>query len=274
MRLSVDVDRKSFNGKARRQDIISDVHLSVAEGAITCLYGPSGCGKTTFLRIIAGLDVDYDGSVVLDGRSVTGPTQEIGMVVQSHVDYDWLTVKGNLTFGLRYTRKGRASGFLRRVVGGVDETLAEREALRLADLVGLSSEDLSKHPDELSGGMKQRMAFGRSLLLSPKILLLDEPFSNLDFESRQALQDVVLRVRDNFGTSFVCVSHDPEEVLYLADEVIVLGDSPTTAIHRFRPDLPFSGQNEARYTKEFQVAKKELRSWLNRNGDRERVGES
>jgi NitT/TauT family transport system ATP-binding protein len=186
------------------------------------------------------------------------------MVVQTHVDYNWLTVKGNLTFGLRYIRKGRASGFLRSILGGVDESLVEEEALRLADLVGLSPEDLSKHPDELSVGMKQRMAFGRAILLRPKVLLLDEPFSSLDFESRQALQNLVLRVRKELGTSFLCISHDPEEVLYLADEVIILGESPATVVHRFRPTLPFRGNDDARYTGEFQVAKRDLQEWLNK----------
>lgn len=264
-RLSIDVQLKSFAAKRGDQQVLRNVSLSVPEGGITCLYGPSGCGKSTLLRIIAGLDDDYAGDIVLDGDRITKPTQNIGMVVQSHVDYDWLTVQGNLTFGLRYTQNRRKNSFLPRILGKVDSRTAESEALRLADLVGLLREDLSKHPDQLSGGMKQRMAFGRALLLSPRLLLLDEPFSSLDFESRQALQDVVLRVRQEFGTSFVCVSHDPEEVLYLADEVVVLGNAPATVVHRFSPKLPFHGESEARYTEQFQKAKKELRSWLNGN---------
>ena len=264
MGLSVNIRNKSFNGQAKQQQILSDVVFDVPAGTITCIYGPSGCGKTTCLRAIAGLDSDYAGSVTLDDKTVTSPTQEIGMVVQTHVDYNWLTVKGNLTFGLRYTQKGRANGFLRSLLGGVDESLAEEEALRLADLVGLSAEDLSKHPDELSVGMKQRMAFGRAILLRPKVLLLDEPFSSLDFESRQALQNLVLRVRKELGTSFLCISHDPEEVLYLSDEVVILGESPATVVHRFRPTLPLRGNDDARYTGEFQVAKRDLQEWLNK----------
>jgi NitT/TauT family transport system ATP-binding protein len=137
------------------------------------------------------------------------------------------------------------------------------EAERLAKIVGLSQSDLAKYPEEISGGMKQRMAFARALLPNPQVLLLDEPFSSLDFESRQSLQDVVLRVRDELGTAFVCVSHDPEEVLYLADEVFVLSGTPATIVHRARPKLPYHGTGEKRYTQEFQLAKKELQSWLN-----------
>lgn len=267
-RLSVDVQDKHFPGRAGDQHVLRDLKLSIPEGGIKCLYGPSGCGKSTLLRIIAGLDDEYVGSVTLEGDSIRRPTQQIGMVVQTHVDYDWLTVQGNLTFGLRYTKEARTSGLLSRLFGRIDKRKAEEEALRLAELVGLLRKDLSKHPDQLSGGMKQRMAFGRALLLRPQVLLLDEPFSSLDFESRQALQDVVLRVRDEFGTSFVCVSHDPEEVLYLADEVVVLGGSPATIVHSFRPNLPLHGETEARYTEQFQQAKKELRSWLDGHNPR------
>jgi NitT/TauT family transport system ATP-binding protein len=111
--------------------------------------------------------------------------------------------------------------------------------------------------------MKQRMAFARALLTNPQVLLLDEPFSALDFESRQSLQDVVLRVRDEFNTSFVCVSHDPEEVLYLADEILILGGSPASVMHRTKPHLPYHGSEETRYTQEFQQSKKDLQKWLN-----------
>ena len=268
MRLHVQIDRKQFQSEDSRQHVLSNVDFTVPEGSITCLYGPSGCGKSTCLRIIAGLDDQYEGEVRLDGQQITSPTQRIGMVVQSHVAYDWLTVMGNITFGLRYSQAGRSNSLLQRLFGGVNSELAQQESRRLAELVGLSEADLWKQPDRISGGMKQRMAFGRSLLLRPSVLLLDEPFSSLDYESRQALQEVVLRARHELGTAFVCVSHDPEEVLYLADEVIVLGGLPATVTHRFHTNQPAHRSNEYRYTESFQNAKKELRSWLNRsNGD-------
>jgi ABC-type nitrate/sulfonate/bicarbonate transport system ATPase subunit len=226
------------------------------------VYGPSGCGKSTLLRIIAGLETDYYGSVELNGRPVTHPTKDIGLTVQAYVSYDWLTVASNITFGLRYSRHQSNNEWLRRFSGKVDPVRISTEAERLAKIVGLSKPDLAKYPEEISGGMKQRMAFARALLPNPQVLLLDEPFSSLDFESRQSLQDVVLRVRDELGTAFVCVSHDPEEVLYVADEVLVLRGTPATIVHHARPKLPYHGTGEKRYTQEFQLAKKELQSWL------------
>jgi len=238
------------------------VSFEVPPSTIVGLYGPSGCGKSTLLRIVAGLDTDYKGTVELNGEPVTHPTRRIGMTVQTLVSYDWLSVGDNITFGLRYAQAQKKATWFRRLTGQVDPRHAQQEAERLAAIVGLGKSDLAKYPDEISGGMKQRMAFARSILPRPQVLLLDEPFSALDFESRQSLEDAVLRVREELGTSFICVSHDPEEILYLADEVLVLGGTPANIIHRFKPDLPYQGSDEKRYTQEFQQAKKELYGWL------------
>ena len=125
------------------------------EGSIVCLYGPSGCGKTSLLRIIAGLDTDYQGQVSLNGESVTRPTRDIGLTVQTFVSYDWLTVAGNMTFGMRYAQPQNSSGRLSRLLGHVAEDVAMEEAKRLASIVGLSEADLAKYPEEISGGMKR-----------------------------------------------------------------------------------------------------------------------
>lgn len=259
MDLVVEIERKEFVQGSRRTAILQDVRFRVATGSITCLYGRSGCGKTTALRIVAGLDTEYQGRVRLGDERVVGPMQQIGMVVQSPVSFDWLTVGGNLAFGLRYAAQSAANPWWRRFLGRVDSRLASHEAERLAELVGLSRSDLAKRPSELSGGMKQRMAFGRALLLEPQILLLDEPFSSLDFEARQALQDLVLKIRRELGTTIVCVSHDPEEVLHLADEVIVIDGTPASIVHRYAPSVPDRGLPGSRYTAAFQEAKRELR---------------
>jgi ABC-type nitrate/sulfonate/bicarbonate transport system ATPase subunit len=258
--LTVSIREKLFqkNGTS----VLKDIEFAVADGSIVCLYGPSGCGKSTLLRIIAGLEDEFRGEVHLGKRVVSRPTKDIGLTVQTHVSYNWLTVADNITFGLRYAPQAKRNLF-RSLSGRVNRARAAAEAARLASIVGLSRADLTKYPEEISGGMKQRMAFARALLTNPQVLLLDEPFSSLDFESRQALQDVVLRVRDDFGTTFLCVSHDPEEVLYLADEVLIFGGTPASIIHRLRPNLPHHGSSEKRYTQEFQFAKKELYGWLN-----------
>jgi len=263
LELRVSITDKSYGHNGGSVQVLSDIAFTVPASSITCLYGPSGCGKSTLLRIIAGLDYAYSGEVVLDGRRITRPTRDVGLTVQTLVSYDWLTVAENITFGLRYAEAGRRGLALGRLLGRADRGLARAEAQRLAGIVGLAPADLEKYPEEISGGMKQRMAFARALLPGPKVLLLDEPFSSLDFESRQTLQDVVLRARAELGTSFVCVSHDPEEILYLADEVLVLTSTPARIVHRFSPSLPLPGSDERRYTQEFQQAKKDLHSWLN-----------
>lgn len=261
MTLSVSVEHKSFGSSGNVTNVLSDVAFVVPPRSILGIFGPSGCGKSTLLRIIAGLDVNYTGFVELKGKPVTHPTRNIGLTVQTHISYDWLTVAGNIAFGLRYSPRLNGSGFLNRLTGRVDGKAAAKEVERLAEIVGLSQSDLQKYPEEMSGGMKQRMAFARALLPHPEVLLLDEPFSSLDFESRQSLQEVVLRARDELGISFICVSHDPEEVLYLSDEVLVLSGRPARIINRSIPTLP---AKDKRYTQEFQGAKKELSQLLNR----------
>jgi ABC-type nitrate/sulfonate/bicarbonate transport system ATPase subunit len=261
--LEVEIERKEYVRGNRRTCILQDVRFRVPSGSITCIYGRSGCGKTTALRIIAGLDTDYRGHVRLGDALVGGPTQQIGMVVQTPLAFDWLTVAGNLTFGLRYIANGRSVSWWRRLFGVVDTTQMLSEAERLSDLVGLSRSDLAKRPLDLSGGMKQRMAFGRALLLEPQVLLLDEPFSSLDFDARQSLQDLVLKIRRELGTTIICVSHDPEEVLYLADQVVVVDGSPAQVVHQYAPAIPGRGLSDARYSEDFQSAKRYLRSFGN-----------
>ncbi len=249
--LKTKIRRKSFASRSGAREVLGEVELTVPPATIVCLYGPSGCGKSTLLRILAGLDCDYEGEVFLNGREVKGPSRAVGMVVQMPLAFEWLSVRRNLEFGDRFASAvSPASG----------EQRATTE--EMADLVGLSAHDLEQYPSQLSGGMKQRMAFARALLPHPEVLLLDEPFSALDFESRQALQEIVLTTRERYGTSFVCVSHDPEEVLYLADKIVVLSARPSRAITQFIPDLPAERTPRTRYTRCFQQAKRDLRGWL------------
>jgi NitT/TauT family transport system ATP-binding protein len=257
--LKVSVKDKTFRKNGSSSHVLRNVAFTVPESTIVCLYGPSGCGKSTLLRILAGLDTDYVGEVLLDGQPVLSPTQSIGLTVQSLVSFDWLTVKQNIVFGLRYASQPRT---LTSWFGRIMPTVADAEASRLADIVGLSWADLQKYPNEVSGGMKQRMAFARALLPGPKVLLLDEPFSSLDYDSRQSLQELVLDVRRRLGTTFICVTHDPEEALFLADSIFVMSASPSTISCEFSPDLPFKGSDESRYTAEFQQAKKTLHGLL------------
>lgn len=262
MELSVSIQEKRFRRNGHATLVLGNINFTAAQGEIICLYGPSGCGKTTLLRILAGLDTDYMGSVTLDGQAVLGPTRNIGLTVQTLVSFDWLTVANNISFGLRYSNVRAGATTLKSFLGRVDSSSAMVETVRLAKLVGLSSDDLRKYPDEISGGMKQRMAFARALLPNPKVLLLDEPFSSLDYDSRQSLQELVLEVRKRTGATFVCVTHDPEEALYLADTILVLSKIPSGIIYRITPRVPYKGTDECRYTKEFQQAKRTLHRCL------------
>lgn len=253
--LRVQGIEKSIAGR----QLLGGVDFQVQPREIVFLYGNSGCGKTSLLRIVGGLDRQHSGRVYLDDQPVVGPTARIGMVSQEASSFDWLTARRNIAFGLRYSPK---NSWWQGVFGRVNADTERRVASRMAELVGLDEADLDKYPSAFSGGMKQRMSLARALVPGPDIILLDEPFSALDFEARQALQDLLLRIRDETNTAFVCVSHDPEEVVYLADRVLVLGGSPTRLLHDIRPQHAGPRAPELKYVPAFQEQKRLLRSVL------------
>lgn len=248
--LRATIISKVFDHGGLHQEVLGGLEFDVQPGQIVCLYGPSGCGKSTLLRLLAGLDTEFDGRIEIEGQHLDKPTRRVGMVVQAQLCLDWLTVGGNIRFARRFKAGRQENG------------QSDNDVRALAALVGLEEAALEKYPEQLSGGMKQRMAFARALFPRPCVLLLDEPFSALDFESRQALQQVVLRTRDLYGTAFVCVSHDPEEVLYLADEVLVFGSRPARIVRRQHPPWGRSRPLSLRYSPEFQAAKLELQGLL------------
>jgi NitT/TauT family transport system ATP-binding protein len=258
--LHVDIQRKIYhNGQAVLQSqILGDLAFDLRDGEIRCLFGASGCGKSTMLRLIAGVDSVYEGEVMLDRKPVTGPTRTIGMVMQGDASFPWLTVAENITFAMRYN--GSSRSLAARALGITDRREAREKARELAALVQLPIESLDRYPGEISGGMKQRMLFARALLSNPRVLLLDEPFSSLDYESRQKLQNVVIDVRDRLGIAYICVSHDPDETLFIADEILLLSGKPARIVQRRSPG--FRGDRAKQFTVEFQQAKQELHGWL------------
>jgi iron(III) transport system ATP-binding protein len=208
--LELDDVSKSYGSER----VIEDLSLSVHEGEILTLLGPSGCGKTTTLRLIAGLERPNGGEVALNGAPVSSPgrfvepeDRGIGVVFQEFALFPHLTAAENVAFGLE----------------GWDASARERRVDELLDLVGLEAQGDS-YPDELSGGQQQRVALARSLAPEPEVLLLDEPFSNLDVDLRVKMREEVRRILKETGVTAISVTHDQEEALSISDRVAVMND--------------------------------------------------
>jgi sulfonate transport system ATP-binding protein len=188
---------------------LADIDLLVPGQSATCIVGASGCGKSTMLRIIAGLEQEYQGTVTLGGRPIMGPGLDRGVVFQDHRLVPWMTVEKNIAFGLHRLSKDQRNQV-------VDDKLA---------LIGLSAFKCA-YPSQLSGGMAQRVAIARALAHRPKLLLLDEPFGALDALTRLQMQDEVIKIREVEKITTILVTHDIEEAIYLGDQVVVLSNAP------------------------------------------------
>jgi NitT/TauT family transport system ATP-binding protein len=190
---------------------LDDVSLKVPRGEFLTLVGPSGSGKTTLLDLLGGLSRPTSGSVLVDGDEVTGPGLDRGIVFQQYALFPWRTTLANVTFGLEQ------QGLSRR-----ERTERARDNLTLVGLEGFED----RYPHELSGGMKQRVAIARSLAYQPGILLMDEPFAALDAQTREQLQDELLRIWRATDTTVVFITHGIEEAVYLGQRVAVLSSRP------------------------------------------------
>jgi NitT/TauT family transport system ATP-binding protein len=209
--LSIDGLTREFESARGKFTALSNVQHDVRAREFTCVIGPSGCGKSTLIRILAGLERPSAGRVCIDGRPVSGPGADRGMVFQNYTLFPWLTVKKNVMFGLK--------------MKGVKPPEAEGAALRWLDLVGLSR-FADSYPSELSGGMKQRVAIARALANEPRILLMDEPFGALDAQTRCSMQAHLLKIWQSVDVTVAFITHDLEEAIYLADRIVVLGANP------------------------------------------------
>jgi NitT/TauT family transport system ATP-binding protein len=186
---------------------LEDVNLIVPARQFISVVGPSGCGKTTLLRILAGLVVPSEGEVAVDGRAVKGPGPDRALVFQHAALFPWRTVAANVGFGLEVARRDRAS--------------AARRVERQLALVGLS-EFADHYPNELSGGMQQRVGLARALAVSPEILLMDEPFGSLDAITRTQLAEELVHMWEHDQRTVVFVTHSLDEALLLSDRVVVM----------------------------------------------------
>jgi len=190
---------------------VDGVDLDVFEGEFLCIVGPSGCGKTTLLRILAGLERPTEGEALVRGRPIEGPGPDRVMVFQDHVLFPWRTVLGNVLFGLE--------------LKGVPRREAVEEAMKYIKLVGLEGFE-GAYPHELSAGMRQRAALARALACDPDVLLMDEPLSALDAQTRNYMQGELLRIWMETKKTMVMVTHSVEEAVYLGDRVVVLTARP------------------------------------------------
>lgn len=215
---------------------LTGVDLDVREGEIVTLVGTSGCGKSTLLNIIAGLEHPTAGEVTVSGRRVTGPGPDRGVIFQQYALFPWLTVAGNVEFGLRL------QGVRRR-----EAAATARRYLELVDLVGFAD----ALPKELSGGMRQRVAIARAYAVNPSILLMDEPFGALDAVTRVDLQDQLLRAWSVEPKTIVFVTHDVEEAVYLADRVVVMSPRPGRVSEVIDVNLSHPRTEQTRLSEEF-----------------------
>ena len=198
------------DGKGERV-ILKDIDLKVQRREFLCVVGPSGCGKSTLLRTIAGLEDAQDGTILVDGKPVRGPGPDRAMVFQSYTLFPWLSVLGNVMFGLE--------------MAGQPKSEAAREARQWLNVVGLESY-ADFYPHQLSGGMKQRVAIARALAIRPRVLLMDEPFSALDARTRARMQAYLIEIWRKIDITVVFITHDLDEAVLLADRVLVMKANP------------------------------------------------
>jgi NitT/TauT family transport system ATP-binding protein len=204
---------------------VGNISCQVEAGEFVSFVGPSGCGKTTLLMSIAGLIVPTTGRILVKGREVGGPPPNLVLVFQefNRSLFAWRSVLGNVLFGLDARRKNLREG--------------EGKAKALIELVGLKGFE-NHYPWELSGGMQQRVAIARALAYEPEVLLMDEPFGSLDALTRLELEDALLRLWDELGTTILFITHDIEEAIYLSDRIWVLSHRPSEIIEELRIEFP------------------------------------
>jgi NitT/TauT family transport system ATP-binding protein len=227
---------KTYGSGEQATEAIRSVSFTVEDGEFMCVVGPSGCGKTTLLKCVAGLMRPTRGEVLLAGKRVTSPPEQMALVFQEYNRslMPWASVRNNVLLPLRHKRLTKTT---RATL--VEDALAAVGLTRFID----------HYPWQLSGGMQQRVAIARALAYQPEILLMDEPFASVDAQTRGDLEDLVLQVRRDFGITILFVTHDIDESVYLSDRIVVLTHAPTEVKEIVAVDLPVERD---------QIATKEL----------------
>ena len=234
------VEKRFTTAQGNGQVALSSVDLEIGVGEFVCLVGPSGCGKTTLINLMAGFEKASDGSVIIDGKPVSGPDPDHIMIFQDYGLYPWRTVLGNVLFGLQ--------------ARGIPAVEARDRAEATLELVGLR-QAAEKHPHELSGGMKQRVAIARALAVEPSVLFMDEPFAALDAFTRLHLQDELLRIWTEKKPTVVFVTHDLDEAIALGQRVVLMAPAPGRIKRILEVTLP---QPRERTRDDFALFRREL----------------
>jgi NitT/TauT family transport system ATP-binding protein len=224
VRIRFDKVGVDFPTAAGPMTVVDGVDLDIAQGEFVSIIGPSGCGKTTLMNIVGGFIKPTRGQVLLDGEPVQAPGPDRGVIFQEYGVFPWLTVRGNIEFGLRLRANQRHAGQRSEI------------ASRYMALMGLT-DFADHHPKHLSGGMRQRLALARAYAVQPEFLLMDEPFGALDAQTRGAMQDLLLQVLASEGKTVMLITHSVDEAIYLSSRIVVVTARPARV--REVIDVPF-----------------------------------
>jgi len=216
---------KTFTGKNPGESVhvLEKIQHRVENGRFISIIGPSGCGKTTLLRIIAGLEKASAGKALLDGKELVQGSEDVGMVFQEYALFPWRTTLQNIEMGPE--------------IKGVDKEERRSTAMDYIKMFDLSGFE-NRYPRELSGGMKQRVAIARTLIMNPRVVLMDEPFGSLDSQTRNALQEFLLRIWQKRADTIIFVTHNVDEAVFLSDEIVVFSKRPARIIKILKIEYP------------------------------------
>ena len=236
-----------FDTRGGAVDAVSGVSVHVQPGEFVSLIGPSGCGKSTLLNVVAGFLQPSSGQALLDGQVIHGPGADRGVVFQQYSLFPWMTVRRNVEFGLR--------------MRGLSRSECETQARTLLGLAGLLSFE-NHYPDQLSGGMKQRVGIVRALATSPQVLLMDEPFGALDSQTRVVMQEILTNMWQQLRLSVLFITHDIDEAIFLSDRIYVMTARPGRIKSEMVVPLPRPRTPEMTSTPQFAAMVRNIRALI------------
>jgi NitT/TauT family transport system ATP-binding protein len=260
------VSRSFVSADGSKVDALDNINFEIEDaysregrdiGEFRVLLGPSGCGKSTLLRLIAGLDQADTGEILVNQQPVHGPGKDRGMVFQKYTSFPWLTVAGNIAYGLK--------------INGIPEKQRKETVAQLVQDIGLSGFE-NAYPETLSGGMQQRVAIARTLALRPAVILMDEPFGALDPMTRMTMQDLLLELWRSTQATVFFVTHSIEEAVFLGDRIYVLSNSPGTILHELTIEPSDRPSKEMQREEKFQQTVYYLRDLISQLEESRRAG--